>query len=74
MRPDVIREAIATLIAQRDAVDRAIAMFEEMAQLGVGRARPRPGRKFMPPEERKAASERMRERWRLAKAADNVTP
>jgi hypothetical protein len=61
-----LRKTIEALSAQKEKLERVIALMEEMqrtAPEAVPLARKRRGRKSMPAEERAEVSERMKKYW-----------
>ena len=61
-----LMEILHKLIAQKDVLDQAIAVLEELQQDSTGQSSvgsKRRGRKFMSAEEREQVSERMKRYW-----------
>jgi hypothetical protein len=59
-----LRQTIETLYAQKEKLERVIAVLEELQSTGPApQAVQRRGRKSMPAEERAEVSERMKKYW-----------
>jgi hypothetical protein len=59
-----LRQTIEALYAQKDKLERVIAVLEELQSTAPApQAVKRRGRKSMPPEERAEVSERMKKYW-----------